>query len=382
MLVLEYGGSDRALIIQMPAALSLPMNSQRLQLGLSQRARAASRRPPAQLPARQSDRRLVVDQRARLRTRQSARFRAVGGRRGEGLGLRRCPSLLPPRRDPSRGGGDAWRGHDGPLATSHGLKHTPLYEAFIEAGPPGRLRGQRRPQRRAAGRIRLVRHDGEGRRALVDGQRLSEAGDEAAEPDAFSPMRSRPGSPSTAAGRSASTIAAAAAMLSAKARREVILCGGAINSPQLLKLSGIGPAAELRALGIDVVADRPGVGENLQDHLEFYFQVASKQPITLYRHSGLFGRAPGRASVARYAAADSAPPTISKPAASSARAPACAIPTSSFISCRWRSPMTARRSPVSTAFRPMSGRCARRAAAGCGSSPAIRPSRRRSGSTT
>ena len=70
----------------------------------------------------------------------------------------------------------------------------------------------------------------------------------------------------------------------------MILCGGAINSPQLLKLSGVGPAAELRALGIPVVHDLPGVGENLQDHLEYYFQLASKQPITLYRHTGLVGR--------------------------------------------------------------------------------------------
>ncbi len=59
----------------------------------------------------------------------------------------------------------------------------------------------------------------------------------------------------------------------ATARREVILSGGPINSPQLLKLSGIGPADELRALGIDVVHDLPGVGENLQDHLEFYLQM-------------------------------------------------------------------------------------------------------------
>ena len=77
----------------------------------------------------------------------------------------------------------------------------------------------------------------------------------------------------------------------ASARREVILCGGPINSPQLLKLSGVGPAAELRALGIDVVADRAGVGENLQDHLEFTVQVASRQPITLFAHTGLIGRA-------------------------------------------------------------------------------------------
>ena len=62
----------------------------------------------------------------------------------------------------------------------------------------------------------------------------------------------------------------------------VLLCGGPINSPQLLKLSGVGPGEELRALGIPVVHDLPGVGENLQDHLEFYFQIESKEPVTLY----------------------------------------------------------------------------------------------------
>jgi choline dehydrogenase len=77
----------------------------------------------------------------------------------------------------------------------------------------------------------------------------------------------------------------------ARAGREVILCGGAINSPQLLKLSGVGPAEELHALGIPIVHALPGVGENLQDHLEFYFQIASKQKITLYGKTGLVARA-------------------------------------------------------------------------------------------
>lgn len=63
---------------------------------------------------------------------------------------------------------------------------------------------------------------------------------------------------------------------------EVILCAGAFNSPQLLQLSGIGPADLLRDLGIDVVADLPGVGENLQDHLEIYLQQACTQPVSLY----------------------------------------------------------------------------------------------------
>lgn len=63
--------------------------------------------------------------------------------------------------------------------------------------------------------------------------------------------------------------------------KEVILCGGAINSPQLLQLSGVGNARELSALGIDVVHDLPGVGENMQDHLEVYIQYACKQPVSM-----------------------------------------------------------------------------------------------------
>lgn len=70
-----------------------------------------------------------------------------------------------------------------------------------------------------------------------------------------------------------------------KARREVILSGGAINSPQLLMLSGIGDEADLKALGIDVVAHRPGVGQNLQDHLELYVQQACTRPLTLYKYT-------------------------------------------------------------------------------------------------
>jgi choline dehydrogenase len=64
--------------------------------------------------------------------------------------------------------------------------------------------------------------------------------------------------------------------------KEIILSGGSINSPQLLQLSGVGNAAELEALGIKVVYDLPGVGENLQDHLEVYIQYACKQPVSVY----------------------------------------------------------------------------------------------------
>ncbi|HSG15647.1 MAG TPA: choline dehydrogenase [Anaerolineae bacterium] len=63
---------------------------------------------------------------------------------------------------------------------------------------------------------------------------------------------------------------------------DIICCGGAINSPQLLQLSGVGQAGELEALGIPVVQDLPGVGENLQDHLEVYVQHSCKQPVSMY----------------------------------------------------------------------------------------------------
>jgi choline dehydrogenase len=75
------------------------------------------------------------------------------------------------------------------------------------------------------------------------------------------------------------------------AGKEVILAASSINSPKLLMLSGIGPAAHLAEHGIGVVVDRPGVGSNLQDHLEVYMQFASKQPITLYKHWNLLGKA-------------------------------------------------------------------------------------------
>ncbi|XP_069499728.1 choline dehydrogenase, mitochondrial isoform X2 [Ambystoma mexicanum] len=67
------------------------------------------------------------------------------------------------------------------------------------------------------------------------------------------------------------------------AKKEVILSGGSINSPQLLMLSGIGNADDLKKLGITVACNLPGVGQNLQDHLEVYIQQQCKEPITLYQ---------------------------------------------------------------------------------------------------
>jgi choline dehydrogenase len=76
-----------------------------------------------------------------------------------------------------------------------------------------------------------------------------------------------------------------------RARREVIVSGGAINSPQILMLSGIGDADALKPLGIAPVAHVPGVGANLQDHIETYVQHACTQPITLYAAQSLPAKA-------------------------------------------------------------------------------------------
>ncbi len=73
----------------------------------------------------------------------------------------------------------------------------------------------------------------------------------------------------------------------ARAEREVILCGGAVNSPQLLMLSGVGPADHLKSLDISVIADVPGVGRNLQDHLLLGVAYRCKKAITLDRAENL-----------------------------------------------------------------------------------------------
>ena len=75
------------------------------------------------------------------------------------------------------------------------------------------------------------------------------------------------------------------------ARAETVLAAGAINSPQIMQRSGVGPGAVLQAAGVDVILDRAGVGANLQDHLEVYFQIACLQPITLFKHLNLASKA-------------------------------------------------------------------------------------------
>jgi len=186
-------------------------------------------------------------------------------------------------------GDPAWRGHDGPLHVTRPAAKHPLHQAFLtaagQAGYPltmdyngaeqegfGPLeqtiwRGTRWSAAKAWLHPARRRTNLELRRGLVS--RVLMEGDRAV------------GVELLRRGRSERILA----------RREVILAASAFNSPALLLRSGIGPAAALAALDIDVVADRPGVGRNLQDHLEIYVQQACLQPISLRRHLSLIGQA-------------------------------------------------------------------------------------------
>ena len=178
-------------------------------------------------------------------------------------------------------GGDEYRGRDGPLHTSYGPMSNPLYRAFVEAG--------RQAGYPVTADVNGFQQEGFGRmdRTIHRGRRWSAAR------AYLDPARSRQNLTiwtKALAERVLFDDRRAAGVRvwrdgvadEPRARTEVILAGGAINSPHLLKLSGVGPAAELGQHGIPVIADRPGVGANLTDHLEIYFQVASTQPITLY----------------------------------------------------------------------------------------------------
>ena len=188
------------------------------------------------------------------------------------------------------GGGDEYRGDSGPLHTARGRMANPLYRAFIEAGEQA----------------------GYARTADMNGFRQ----------EGFGPMdmtvhRGRRWSTANAylrpvVGRANLAVATRAlvtrlllegrrvrgleyrqggAVRSVEARRAVILSTGPINTPQLLMLAGIGPAAHLREHGIDVIHDLPGVGGNLQDHLELYIQQACTRPVTLHAATGLLSKA-------------------------------------------------------------------------------------------
>jgi len=182
-------------------------------------------------------------------------------------------------------GGDAYRGDSGPLHVSTGACDNPLYNAFIEAGVQAgyaRTEDMNGYRQEGFGPMDMTVHKGRRwstamayLRPALQRRNLQLLTGALTTRILFEGSRDMPEAVGV-------EVAQGGALRQLRARREVILCGGAINSPQLLQLSGIGDPALLDPLGIPVVAARKGVGENLQDHLETYVQYACKEPITLY----------------------------------------------------------------------------------------------------
>lgn len=280
VLVLEFGGSDRSIFIQMPSALSIPMNMPRYNWFYETE------------PEPHLDNRRLSTPRGKVLGGSSSINGLVYVRGNpfdfdrwheEGASGWAYRDVLPYfRRAETRAeGGNEYRGDRGPLHTTYGKLNNPLYRVWIEAavmaGYP------------ATADINGCQQEGFGRMDMtVKNGRRSSAANAYLRPAMKRPnLTVRPHALATRIlfkGHRAIGVAyrREGAEHIVLARREVILAGGPINSPQLLMFSGIGPGEQLRSLGIPVLAERPGVGENLQDHLEFYFQLASLKPITLY----------------------------------------------------------------------------------------------------
>ena len=176
-------------------------------------------------------------------------------------------------------GGDTWRGDDGPLKLERGPATTPLFDAFFEA-----VKQAGHP---LTNDVNGYKQEGFAKfdRNVYRGRRLSAAR------AYLHPVMNRPNlTVITRAlttkilfeGKKAVGVEYTKGRSTRKAHgNDIICCGGAINSPQLLQLSGVGSAELLQSHGINVVHDLPGVGENLQDHLEVYVQHSCKQPVSM-----------------------------------------------------------------------------------------------------
>ena len=287
VLVLEYGGTDWGPLIQMPAALSYPMNMERYDWGFRSE-------PEPHLGGRSlvTPRGKVIGGSSSINGMVYVRGHACDFDTWEELGATGWGyrHVLPyfKRQEDSHGGQDGWRGTGGPLHVTRGARKNPLFHAFVEAG-------------RQAGYEVTEDYNGEKQEGFGAMEMTVWKGRRWSAASAYlKPALKRPNAALKHGfarrvifeGRRAVGVELeqGGKVETVRAKREVIISASSIMSPALLKLSGIGPAAELKQHGIAVVADRPGVGENLQDHLELYLQKECLQPITLYSKLNLFSK--------------------------------------------------------------------------------------------
>ena len=291
VLLLETGGNDNNILIQMPTALSYPMNTEKFcwQFYSEPEPYLDNRKmhcPRGKVMGGSSSINGMVYVRGHARDYDQWEEQGVSG-----WSYKDCLPYFK-RSESWQGGEDDYRGGNGPVATCGGnnMKLNPLYQVFIEAGFE-------------AGYPKTDDYNGEQQEGFGAMHMTVNKGIRASASNAYI---------NQAKNRSNLTIIQGVlvqkVLLKGKtaigveykinnqiktinANKEVILSAGSVGSPQLLQLSGIGPADVLKSAGVELQHELPGVGENLQDHLEVYFQYHCKKPITLNSKLNYFSMA-------------------------------------------------------------------------------------------
>ena len=290
VLLLEYGGSDHSIFLRMPTALGIPMNTKKYNWGFES----------------------ITEPHVNNRRMNCPRGKVVGGSssingmvyvRGNPLDYDEWESsgatgwnyqnCLPyfKKLENHQCLSSEYTGNDGPVAVSGGNNmRNPLYRAFINAGvEAGYTETEDYNGFRQEGFGQKFMNVDKGIRASTGHAYLKKA-------------KKRPNltvvkhalvtkvlfDDKTATGVKCDI---RGDIKKFTANKEVILCAGSIGTPQLLQVSGVGPRDVLEAASIELIHESPGVGQNLQDHLEFNFQYRCKEPITLNSELGLFKKA-------------------------------------------------------------------------------------------
>ena len=280
ILLIEAGGSDRSIFIQMPTAFSIPMNMKRYNWGFETEpepfmdGRHMNCPRGKALGGSSSINGMVY---VRGHACDFNEWEEAGAR---GWGYRHCLPYFR-RAEAWKGGADKYRGDDGPLTVNNGNEmRNPLYRAFLLAGAE-------------AGYMETADYNGYQQEGFGPLHMTVREGVRASTSNVYlKPVRGRPNLKVVTHALSERVVMDGRHAVGVAYRRggeshvahagsEVILTAGSIGSPTILQLSGIGPGDVLRAAGVGVVHDLPGVGTNLQDHLEVYFQFHCAQSITL-----------------------------------------------------------------------------------------------------
>ncbi len=288
VLLLEFGGKDNSIFLQMPTALSIPMSTEKF-------AWQFHTEPEPHLNNRSlhCPRGKVLGGSSSINGMVYARGHAMDYEQWKdsgatGWGYANCLPYFK-KADDWKWGSDDYRAEGGPLAVNRGNEmKNPLYRAFIDAGVQ-------------AGYLFTEDYNGHRQEGFAPMQMTVKNGVRWSTANAYlKPAMQRQNlkvithaltrrivmdnkAAKKTAGKTAWGIEyqIGEQIHTVEAKKEVILSAGSVGSPQLLQMSGIGPGAVLKAAGVEVIHDLLGVGENLQDHIEFYFQFRCKQNITL-----------------------------------------------------------------------------------------------------